>query len=98
FGGAFRDFPVDLYYVPSHSYLPVLKAMRQNAPQRYLGTANALSYFGFDRRHPLTQDLIARREFAALVHQAFKDVSLADTIVIDNQMIPPGYAGRLPPF
>jgi hypothetical protein len=96
--GAFKALPVDLYYELLHSFRKTTRIIRANAPQVYQGNGSTLYFFKFNPAHPLLRDMQARQEFAFIVQEAFKDLSLSDTTSYDNQFIPEGYAGHLSPL
>jgi ABC-type oligopeptide transport system substrate-binding subunit len=93
--GAFKDYPVDLYYQPAQPYRNVVKTIRKQAPQIYSGHPNTISFFSFNSKHPLAHHETARQAFRKIVTDALKDFPWDETIQPEEQMIPPGYAGRI---
>jgi len=93
--GAFKDYPVDLYYQPAQPYRNVVKTIRKQAPQVYSGHPNTISFFAFNRKHPLSKQESARQAFKKIVTDALIDFPWDESIQPEDQMIPPGYAGRI---
>ena len=93
--GAFKDYHVDLYYQPAQPYRKMVKTVRKQAKQIYSGHPNTISFFAFNQKHELTVSEAARQTFKKIASEAFRSFTWDDSVQYEEQLIPPGYAGRI---
>lgn len=93
----FKDIPTDIFYSPVPSFDPIFDTLFENAPNIFRGQYTFIHYFKFNPQHGLFFDEQARKEFAFLVHEAFKNTD-TEKFRHEYQMIPLGFKGRVPNF
>lgn len=93
--GAFLQGKADLYLQPSLVFRRQIQDLRKAAAQVFEGAPAIVSYFKFNPASPLSRSEDTRRVFSAIVEEALNSIVLPKPLVREDQMVPPGYAGRL---
>lgn len=90
-----KSLGINLFQISSLSFKKEYQEIIEKAGSVKQGEFDSISFFMFNPAHDLSGNIQARREFGYIVQEALKGLKPDAYLAYDNQMVPPGYSGRL---
>jgi MarR-like DNA-binding transcriptional regulator SgrR of sgrS sRNA len=85
----------DVARVPTPIFSENSQSLIESSPRIKEGASSGIYFFKFNKGHPLTTSLNARKKFRDLIYNYFETLNFPKGVAFERQMIPQSYNGRL---